>query len=45
MLWSLNLVSNCEIEYANQQVDEDCNLNIFKMIVSTSEQVKELINN
>ncbi len=41
----LHLVSNCvEIESTNQKVDEDCNLDIFKMIVSTSEQVKELIN-
>jgi hypothetical protein len=37
-------VSNCEIESTNQKFDGDCNLDIFKMIVSTSEQVKGLIN-
>jgi hypothetical protein len=40
----LHLVSNCEIESTNQNVDEDSNLDIFLMIVSTSEQVKESIN-
>jgi hypothetical protein len=40
----LHHVVDCEIESIDHKSYENCNLNIFEMIVNTSELIKELVN-
>jgi hypothetical protein len=40
----LHHVTNCEIKYVDQRVDENNNLDIFEIIVNISELIKELIH-
>jgi hypothetical protein len=40
----LHLVTSCEIGSTNQKVDENCKLDILKLISNKSEQIKEFIN-
>jgi hypothetical protein len=39
----LHHVTDCEIGFANQKVDEDFSLDIFEMIISINELAKELL--
>jgi hypothetical protein len=40
----LHHVVDCEIESIDHKFYENCNLNMFEMIVNTSELIKELVN-
>jgi hypothetical protein len=40
----LHHVTNCEIKYVDQRVNENYNLDIFEIIVNISELSKELIH-
>jgi hypothetical protein len=40
----LHHATNCEIEYVDQRVDENYNLDIFEVIVNINEPIKELVH-
>lgn len=39
----LHPMTKFEVDYTNQRIDEDCNIDVFKKAMNTSEPMKELI--
>lgn len=39
----LHPMTKFEVDYTNQIIDEDCNLDVLKQATKTSEPIKELI--